>query len=120
AEAVAAAGRVAFVATSTGSLVSVDLQEGLVLERLPLGSRTVDLFVTGDTLYALTARELVSLRFQAGLEVRGQVPTPVHSRPNHRLFVGGQVAYVVHGQGTDTFEVSDPSTPTLIAATGTP
>ena len=112
----------AFVGLSTGALVSVDLASGTVIERVPIGPRPiVDVFAAGDGLYALDTARLHALLLRPGrLEVTGSVDSPFFAAPNARLFVGGGVAYAVHGKGTNTVDLSDPLHPTLIQATSTP
>lgn len=119
AQCVVAVAGLAFVGLSTGSLVTVDLASGTVLERVPIGVRAIqDVFVGGDALYVLDTHALHALALKPGkLVVSGSVSSPFVAGPNARLFAGGGIAYAVHGKGTNTFSLANPLQPTLITAT---
>lgn len=111
--AVVAAGGIGYVGLSDGKVVSVDLGSGTVLERVTLTGVIRDLAIAGETLYALTADTLYTLPLnQAALAVAASVTSP---GSNQRLFVGGGLAYATHTNGYNTFNLSNPNQPTLIA-----
>ncbi len=45
--------------------------------------------------------------------------TPFVSSQNRRLFVGGGIAYTVHGKGYNTLDVTNPAKPVLLATANT-
>ena len=117
--------QVAYVGLDTGDIVAVDLVTGTVLDRFHPQSNTVlDLFLAGDHLYVLYKTKLYVLSFSTGvLTTVGSVNNSgslnvITSRM--RLFVGGDIAYVTHERGINTFDVSVPSSPSLIQAETTP
>ncbi|MCI0635984.1 MAG: hypothetical protein L0206_19025 [Actinobacteria bacterium] len=114
---VAAAGGIAYVGLGSGGLAVVDLQSGTILERLTVSSRPVlDLAIDRDSLLALDETFLHTIPLRQGrLRVLGTVQSPVVTIPNKRVFAGNGLAYAVHGQGANTFDVSDPSQPRLLA-----
>lgn len=121
AQAVVSTANLAFVGTSSGAVSMVELDTGVLLQQLNVGSRIVDLAIEGTTLYAYADRRLHVLPFGRGpMVLAGSVdsPTPLvfNSYGLGRLFVGGGTAYAVHWQGYNTFDVTDPADPRLIAA----
>ncbi len=115
-QAVATAGNVAFVGSSSGIVAKVDMLSGSVLGRRSLGAPIQDLGVRGDYLYALVVGTLHTLRAQNGPFA------PVHSVASPgivgaggrrlRLFVGTEFAYATHTSGYNTFSLADPAAPT--------
>ncbi|MCW8138074.1 MAG: Ig-like domain-containing protein [Planctomycetota bacterium] len=121
AECVTALAGIALVGLSTGELVTVDLASGAVLERVRVGPRPlVDVTVSGDAIYALDGTTLHALPLTLGrLSVASSVASPFFAAQNARVTAGGGVAYVVHGKGVNTFNLSSPLQPSLIQATNT-
>jgi hypothetical protein len=120
AQAVTEAGGIAYVGLSSGLIVSVDIASGTVLEQVNLIDPIQDLAIEGDTLYALTGRKLYSLPlYQGDLAIAGSVDSPPAFGLNQRLFVGGGIAYTVHGSGYNTFNLTNPTQPVLIATGST-
>lgn len=117
--AIAAADSLAFAGFSDGKLGVLGVRSDgfTVLQSLKLpGGDVRDLFLAGDYLFALVGDTLQTLRLEgAELEISGSAASPVYQGPaSARLFVGGDVAYVVHGKGYNTFDVSNPASPRLI------
>ncbi|RMG08240.1 MAG: hypothetical protein D6731_22230 [Planctomycetota bacterium] len=117
ATAVAAIGRLAFVGTSTGKVVSVNLQSGALLESVHVGTRIKDLFVAGDTLYAIDGTKLYTLAYldALGLRVVGSVAVPNPRNDLLRVFAGAGRAHVVDFSGVTLVDVSDPAQPALVS-----
>ncbi len=112
--------RLVYVGTDADEVVSVDGITGGVLERVEVDDDVVDLAVEGTTLYALTRGRLHIIPLDRDdLAVSASLPSPFFSTPNDRLFVGGGLAYAVHGKGMNTFDVSDPDAPAQITSTNT-
>lgn len=112
---VAAVANLAFVGLSTGGIATVDLSSGTLIERTPFGGPTVDVTVAGDLLFTTDGTTLHVLSLTPGrLQVLGSVSSPVLMFPATRVFAGGGQAYVTHNRGFNTFDVSDPSHPTLL------
>ena len=121
AQAVATQGGICYVGVSGGLLASVDMASGTLIDRVRVSESIVDLFVAGDYLYMLGARTLmVSLASPVEMGVIGSVGSPIFSFSNKRLFVGGDIAYAVHGKGYNTFDVADPTRPALLRSRNTP
>lgn len=119
---VTVAAGVAYVGLSDGFILAVDMAKGLIVSSAALSSGGVvqDLFLEGDLLYALTDNKLFVVDYQSGnLIVLGSTDSPFVTTPNRRLFVGGGVAYTVHGKGYNTFSLADPTLPVLISAANT-
>ncbi len=117
ASAVAVAGNTAFVGLTSGTLVSVDLLAGDVLDRITLSGSVQDIAINGDTLYVLTESTLYALGLDVGfLKVSSSIAAPgITPNPRKRLFAGGDVAYAVHGRGYNVFNLANPLAPTLRA-----
>jgi hypothetical protein len=117
AEAVTAAGGIAYVGLASGDIVAVDLASGALLDQLRLGGFVLDITIAGDTLYAFAGRTLYALPLdELGLRVVGSASSPGSGL---RLVVGGGIAYVTHSRGYNTFDVANPAQPILIAASNT-
>lgn len=117
-------GQMVFAGLDNGSVVAVDLVSGLEVDRirLPDTARAVeDLRIYGTELYALQETRLSVLRFsEAEISLLGQADSPGgrnNANDRMRLFVGGDVAYVVHRRGYNTIDVSDPAQPAPIRNT---
>jgi hypothetical protein len=121
-QALAAAADIAFAGSTSGKVSMLDLATGAVFQTLDLGGKVEDLAIEGLTLYAYAGDRLHVLPFGKGLMERGgSVVSPAPAGINTangrgRLFVGGEVAYVTHTKGFNTFSVSDPANPRLLAA----
>ena len=123
---VEAGGGVAFVGLAgneldSSELVTVDLASGIVLEHLPTASPPVDIKFGEDLLYFATSDHLYAVSLADDeLSIVGSVRSPILSTGIVRLFVGGGIAYTVHGKGYNTFSLANPTQPTLVAAGDTP
>lgn len=112
--AVAASAGIAFVGTTAGEVVSVELESGAVLQRAQSPKPVHDLAVEGSTLYALLSDELRAFDFSDfGLRVLGSAPVSTTERDpltrRGRLFAGGGYAYAASRRGHDAFDVRDPT-----------
>lgn len=118
---VAVVADLAFVGLSTGSIATVDIASGTLVERTPVGPAGInDLVAAGDHLYATDGHNLYVLSLTPGqLVVVGTAPSPVFFTPASRVFAGGGLAYLTHGKGVNTFDVSNPSSPLLLQARNT-
>jgi hypothetical protein len=118
--AVVASGGMAWAGLANGDVVSLDLASGRVLHRIALGEPVEDLALGGDFAYALTATSLVVMDTSGGrLTKTGSAASPYATTPNRRLFVGGGIAYAVHGKGYNTFDLGAPASPRILAAGNT-
>ena len=124
AQAVVAFGDLGFVGTTNGNISMVDVEQGIILAAIETGGRVEDLAISREYLYAYAAGQLMILDYLNGpLSVIGSVNSPGGINSNHGrggLFVGGEVAYLVHRQGYNTFDISDPTQPSVIATGNTP
>ncbi len=112
--AVAASAGIAFVGTTAGEVVSVELESRAVLQRAQLPKPVHDLAVEASTLYALLSDELRAFDFSDfGLRVLGSAPVSTTERDpltrRGRLFAGGGYAYAASRRGHDAFDVRDPA-----------
>lgn len=113
---VTTAGDIAIVGMDSGTIAAVDMLSGAVLAKLLFTSPVLDLVFGGDILYVLTRNDLHAIQFDAGsLTDLSSIATG--NGFNQRLFVGGGIAYTVHQNGYDTFDLSTPGRPSLIKAT---
>lgn len=121
ARAVVAGGTLAYVGIAPGQIAVVDLIGGGVLSRVTVPGEVQDLALGGRHLYALTGERLHVLEGLTGpLRAVSAVDSPWRApTPNRRLFVGGDLAYAVHGRGYNTFSLTNPALPSLIAAGNT-
>lgn len=118
-QAVATGGRVAYVGTTTGRVSVVDLSDGIVLDRLELGAAIDDVVLERDTLYALSSNTLHAIPvLESPLAVAGSAMSPSFGdyTRRQRVFAGGGVAYVTHRTGYNTFDLTVPHQPALVAA----
>lgn len=119
-QAMTAGGGIAYAGTASGHVAAIDLASGTILNRLPVSGAVEDLVLAGDHLFALTSSTLYSIDgLDGALRVAGSVASPIVSTPNRRLSVGGGIAYAVHGKGCNTFSITNPAQPTLIASGNT-
>ena len=124
ANAVAVAGGTAYVGLDGGRVAAVDLVTGAVLGTVSLpGSGTVqDVAIERDTLYALSLGRLDAIPLQSPLQVSGSVASPGFVGAGGRrlrLFAGGGIAYATHTSGYNTFSLTVPGQPSLLAAGST-
>lgn len=117
AQAIASAADLVLVGTTGGFVSMVEINTGVVLDRINLGGAVQDLAIVGETLYAYANRKLQTLSFLRGpLTLLGSISSPGFPSGRGRIFVGGGVAYLVKSNGFNTFDVSDPANPVLIAS----
>lgn len=120
AQAVSLAGDLAFVGTREGKLFSVEVSSGAVLQQVNLGGRVEDVTVEGQVIYTYANNKLQALRLVQGvLQTPASVDSPAPQGINAangrgRIFVGGGIAYLVHTRGYNTFDVSNPTQPSLL------
>ncbi|MEZ4869087.1 MAG: Ig-like domain-containing protein [Caldilineaceae bacterium] len=118
--AVAMAGNTVYAATAAGRIVAVDPNSGQVTAETSVADAVQDLALQAETLYALTTQKLYAIDLHgAGLTVSGAVDAPGTvgaGGRRWRLFVGGDLGYATHSRGYDTFDLTFPTQPTLIAA----
>lgn len=112
AQAVTTVGGVAYVGLASGIVTAVDLATGTVFDELNLDAPVVDLSLSGEVLFALTTSSLRTISV-AGGEMNPLASVSASS--SRRLFVGTGVAYVTHAFGFDTFDITNPAQPALIA-----
>ena len=113
AQAVAAAGGLVFVGTTTGSLAVVDVNLGVVLDRRMLERPVHDLAVDGERLFVLLDNQLQAFSVQPLVpQLLGSAPLSGFASDGltgrRRLSVGGGIAYATAFPGYDTFDVSNP------------
>ncbi len=123
AQAVAVAADLAFVGTDAAWVSMVELNTGVVLQKLNLGGRVEDLSIEGVTLYAYANGRVHAIPFQRGLmELAGSAASPgvpAFGYQRGRLFVGNGIAYAVQENGYNTISVSNPAAPAVIAVGNT-
>ncbi|MBI2927015.1 MAG: hypothetical protein HYY24_15075 [Verrucomicrobia bacterium] len=117
---VALAGSLAFAGLDDGRVVRMNLFTGLLdpaADTLDLGGDAIkDLFIEGDTLYALTRSTLFLIDpLQERLRLLASIASP-SLRINRRVVAGDGVAYATHERGINTFSVANPAQPGLIQA----
>jgi hypothetical protein len=113
AQAVAAAGDTAYVGLASGDVVMVDMQGGYVLDRISVSGGVQDMVLAGGLLYILTDSTFQAVQIGSGrLQLAGSVSAPgIVPFPRRRLFVGGGLAYAVHGRGYNMLSLTNPSQP---------
>ena len=113
------AGRL-YVGLSTGAVAVVDLGTGALVQQISVNAAVWDLALADDYLYALTDDRIWAISLTDGaLNLAGSAGAPFAVAPNRRLFVGGGVGYSVHRTGFDTFDLTQPGSPVLLAAGNT-
>ncbi len=119
AQAVRVAGNLAFVGTTLGQIAVVELGSGNLLQELYLSRAVQDLAIAEETLYALTTNAIhVMPLLQGNLRITSTVAFSGNQGAGNRrlrLFAGGPVLYATHTSGYDTFDITDPLHPQLIA-----
>ena len=121
-KAVTTTGPLAYVA-GFNQISKVDLPSGTVLDNIRINARFHDVTVGGDYLYLIEPGRLHTVSLVDGeLRAVGSIASPgsigAGNRPL-RLFAAGELLYVVHTSGYNTFDISDPANPDLIAAGNT-
>ncbi len=124
ATAVTVAGGTAYVGLDSTKVAAVDLATGAILETvaLPGVGPVHDLAIERDTLYVLSVGQLHAIPLQSPLQVSESVASPGSQGAGvrrFRLFVGGGIAYGTHASGYNTFNLTNPSLPALIAVGST-
>ncbi len=115
--AVAVSGPTAYVGTTNGFVVAVDMPTGTLIESLFLSSTALqDLFVYQETLYALQAGSLRAIRLDTGtfaVNDTESAPGGLGAGARRlRLFAGNGTVYSTWRQGFNIFDVAtDPNTP---------
>ena len=122
---VASDGRFAFTGLDDGSIVAVSMDSGTVTSRLDLNVDQIDdIRLAGGRVFAISEGRLFVLVFeQSGLRRIADVSVPGGRNNDNgrmRLFVGGDIAYVVDRNGYNTVDVSDPFNPVVIQSASTP
>jgi hypothetical protein len=114
--AVTADGGNAYVALESGDIVIVEMSTGAVLGGTVLGTGALanDLVVNGDYLYMVTNTRLYAFPLYPGQIGTGVFVTSA-GVTYRSLFVGNAVVYATHSRGYNTFSLSNPASPTLIA-----
>lgn len=111
AQAVAAAGGLAYAGLANGEIVTVDLASGFVLSRRQLGASVQDLAFSGDHLLAVTSGALLVLNpYELDLPTLGSTPLSWALR----LVAGDGLAYVTVDGGFDVFAIGTNAVPTLV------
>lgn len=105
---------------SNGRLATLDGTGGVVLDELEprLAGPVQDIEVLGETLFVLTQSQLHVIPWQAGSFVVSKtlgVTGLATSGRRRRLFAEDSVLYVVHANGYDTYDITIPLDPVLIA-----
>ena len=121
ADAVATAAGIAFVGLANGEVVSVDLRDGTILQRLSVGESVRDLVVassgTGDWLYVLGTDSLHAVALTGiAMSLASSVPSPRAGPAHWRVVAGDGIAWALHGRGMNTFDLTDAANPVLVTA----
>ncbi len=119
ARAVAVAAHLAFVGLASGQIVVVDLQTGLVLDRIAVAAVPVqDVLVLGDVVHVLVVGRLHLFAFAEGQVAKlGEVDSPgIQGAGGRRLrlFGGGDRLYATHTTGFTVFDLANPRAPALL------
>ena len=122
ARAVVESAGIAYVGTTNGRLVSVDVETGAVLGLAQLPGSVQDVSIAGDVLYAMTDGAVHSLVLGPSLIVSQTVASP---RPNPeaavrpRLFAGTDTLWAVHAKGFNVFDLANPLAPVMVTTNAT-
>src|SRR5262249_40589659 len=120
AQAVAADGSRAYVGTSSGAIVVIDIATANVLSYRPVTNAVWDLAMDRGYLYALTDDHLLVLSTDCALlTVVASALSPFTAAANRRLSLGEGFAYTVHRTGYNVLDLTDPVHPGLIRAGNT-
>ncbi len=115
-------GGVAYAGSDQGVITAVDLFTGSVLGDLTLGFAIQDLRVHAGVLFVVGPRNNQATLQSVPLLENGLFGVPAGpvgstgnlSRSGLRLAVGDGLAYMVHGKGYNTWNITDPLAPALI------
>ena len=114
-QAIVAVGTIAYVGTNGGIVAAIDLPTGSLLQQLILPDRILDIVAQDGFLYAFTGRELHTIDIDSWqLLSTISVPGGVSGRIGLRIFAADDLLYTTHIAGYNTFDLTDPSQPTLI------
>lgn len=117
-ETLTAVAGLAFVGLNNGTLLCIDFVSGEILGQRQIDTRIVDIAITGDYIYALGPSRLNIVELNpVNLPLVSNIPSPARAGINKKVVVGGGIAYVLHRNGYNTFNVENPNAPTLITAT---
>ena len=115
--AVATAGTLALVGSTSGTLAVVDMPRARVIGRLSLGAPIQDVCVAGGGVYVLLEGQVRAFSLTGGrLRSLGSASSPGQIGAGGRrlrLFAGGDVAYASHTFGYNSFTLDDDGRPTL-------
>lgn len=119
AQSVAAVARVAYVGLDTGYVVAVDLVGGIVLTRVRVASEPVtDLAISGGVLYVVSRTQLHTIELgQSTFDVDASLTGANLHSGYLRLIAGEDLLYAVSPLGYQTFDLTNPLQPVLIADT---
>jgi hypothetical protein len=122
--AVVSRGNFAYVGLSNGHIVMVDMLTGEEVTRFEqINRRIEDLGIREETLYALTVGTLYAIDIRLDdFELSHSETSPGSYGAGGyrwRLFVGDDFLYSSHIQGFNTYDISDPMTPTHIEQVNT-
>jgi hypothetical protein len=112
AQAVTAAGGIAYVGLASGFVVAVDLPSGSILQSVDAGGPVHDLGIEGDSLFVLRGDQLRAYQFADGILQFAGASAPLSYFAEgitglRRLFVGGGIAYATSYPGYDTLSVTN-------------
>jgi hypothetical protein len=119
AQAVAVDQSVAYVGTTTGQLVSIDVVSGAILDMATLPGSVQDVSIAGDVLYAMTDGAVHTFPLGPSLGLANSVasPRPIAPGPARlRLFAGTDTLYATHSKGFNVFDLTTPLLPSLVVA----
>lgn len=114
---VAISGDLAWVGTSSGGVVAIDISGGVVSTPTNIGDAVYDLSVAEGTIFAVTGDALVALEASSTPTEIGRVSVAGDTSPgtNRRsLFVGQDEAFVVSANGLTAIDISDLANMTVI------
>ena len=123
-KAVAAAAGIVYAGAADGSVTAVSLQDGTIINSVSIHKPVLDIQVGHDALYVYAKDDLYTISLLGGMAIIDNDTVPGTYAANEirplRLFVGDDIAYAVHRKGYDTFDLTDPANPVLIANGDTP
>ncbi len=118
-KAVAATAGIVYAGTADGSVTAVNLQDGAVIDSVNIGEPVLDMQLGRDVLYVYAKADLYTVSLLGGMAIIDNDNSSGTFANNEirplRLFVGDEIAYAVHRTGYNTFDLTDPANPVLIA-----
>ncbi|MBL8144571.1 MAG: Ig-like domain-containing protein [Acidobacteria bacterium] len=117
ARAVVEAAGIAYVGTTNGRVVSVDVASGSVLDSLAVAQSIQDLAIAGDVLYVMSDGAVHTFPLTPSLVLAQTVASP---RPNPeaavrpRLFASTDTLWAVHSKGFNVFSLANPFAPAIV------